>query len=72
MKSNKLIGILLIIGGLYLGYMGINKVNNNSASIGILDINIDLSNKSGKQEGYMYLGLAVLLFGGGVYTLNKK
>lgn len=68
----KLVGILLIIGGLALGYMGIQKVSNNDASVEILDLEIDVSNKSGKQQGYIYLGLAVLLFGGGIYTLTRK
>ena len=72
MNTNKIIGTLLIIAGLALGYQGINKVSNNNASIEVLDLKVDLSNKSGKQEGYMYLGLAILLFGGGIYTLNKK
>jgi len=72
MSSRKIIAILLIAGSLVIGYMGIDKVANNDASVEILDIDIDLSNKSGKQQGYLYLGIAVLLFGGGIYTLNKK
>ena len=72
MNMLKLVGILLIIGGLALGYMGIQKVSNNDASVEILDLEIDVSNKSGKQQGYIYLGLAVLLFGGGIYTLTRK
>ncbi|MBK6622685.1 MAG: hypothetical protein IPH04_15970 [Saprospirales bacterium] len=72
MNMLKLVGILLIIGGLALGYMGIQKVSKNDASVEILDLEIDVSNKSGKQQGYIYLGLAVLLFGGGIYTLTRK
>jgi hypothetical protein len=36
-----------------------------------LGLKIDASNESGKQEGYLYLGLAVVLFAGGIYTLTK-
>ena len=72
MDTRKIIGILLIIGSMALGYKGVNEISNNSASVEILDLELDLSNKSGKQQGYIYLGLAILLFGGGIYTLNKK
>lgn len=68
----KIIGILLIAGSLVLGYMGITEIRENSASVEVFNLEIDVSNNSGKQQGYIYLGLAILLFGGGVYTLNKK
>jgi hypothetical protein len=72
MNTQKLIGTILIIGSLVLGYVGADKIINNDASIEILDINIDVSNKSGKRQGFLYLGLAVVLFVGGVYTLRKE
>ena len=72
MGLRKIIGILLIVGGLALGYKGVTEISDNSASIEVLDLEIDVSNNSGKQQGYIYLGLAVLLFVGGIYTLNKK
>ncbi|MCF8238609.1 MAG: hypothetical protein K9I85_10665 [Saprospiraceae bacterium] len=67
----KIIGIVLIIGSLFLGYQGVEKINNNNASVEILDVEIDMSNKSGKEEGYMYIGLAALLLVGGVYLIKK-
>lgn len=72
MKTNQLIGIVLLLGGLYLGYMGITKVSNNSAEVEVLGLEIDASNESGKETGYLYLAAAVLLFGGGVYSLGQK
>lgn len=68
----KIIGTILVIASLGLGYMGVTKVEKNDASVEILDLDIDLSNKSGKEQGYMYIGLAVVMFLGGIYTLNKK
>jgi hypothetical protein len=62
----------MIVISLFLGYTGVNKITNNDANIEILDIDIDVSNKSGKREGYIYVGLAVLVFLGGVKTLNSK
>lgn len=71
MKATKIIGIVLILASLYLGYLGIEKVSNNSAEVSVLGLEIDASNESGKQEGFMYLGAAVLLLVGGVYTSRK-
>ena len=72
MKASQIIGIILIIGGLYLGYMGITKVSNNSAEVKVLGLEIDASNQSGKETGYFYIGGAVLLIVGGTYSLKQK
>jgi len=71
MKTKKIIGIILIIGSLLLGYFGINKIEENNANIKFFDLNIDVSNESGKELGYIYLGVAVLVFGAGIYTLKN-
>ena len=72
MKIGKILGAVLIIGALYIGYLGINKVSNNSKEVEVLGLEIDASNESGKKQGFLYIGLAVVLFGGGIYSLNKK
>ena len=72
MKIGQILGAILIIGGLYVGYLGINKVSNNSKEVEILGLEIDASNDSGKEQGFIYIGLAIVLFGGGIYSLNKK
>ena len=72
MNSTKIIGIVLMVGGIALGYMGITKISDNSAFVEILDLEIDISNESGKEQGYLYLGVAILLFAGGVYSLRKS
>jgi len=72
MKITKIVGILLIVAGVILGYLGLTKVADNSAEVKILDLEIDVSNESGKEQGYVYLGLAALLFVGGVYALKRK
>jgi hypothetical protein len=68
----KIIGILLIIASLGLGYMGIEKISNSATSIEVLDVELGVSDNSEKELGYIYLGIAILLFGGGIYTLRKK
>lgn len=71
MKATKIVGTVIIILSIYLGYIGINKVASNSAEIKFLGLEIDASNESGKEKGYLMIGLALLIFTGGVYTLKK-
>lgn len=72
MNTSKIIGAILIIISLGFGYIGFNKVADNTKSVNFLGIKIDASNESGKQQGFIYLGLAAVLFAGGIYTLNKS
>ena len=72
MNPSKIIGIILIVISLAVGYVGINKIADNTKQINLLGLKIDASNESGKEQGYLYLGLAVILLAGGVYTLNKS
>lgn len=72
MNTSKIIGIVLIIGSLVLGYTGMNKVMNNDTSVKVLGLKIDASNESAKTQGYVFVGLAVVLFVGGVFSLNSK
>ena len=72
MNTTKVIGIVLIGISFLVCYMGFNKISENSAQVKILNLKIDASNESGKEEGYIYLGIAAILFGAGIYSLNKK
>ncbi len=72
MNSSKLIGAILIIISLALAYVGFNKVADNSKEINLLGLKIEASDESAKNQGYLYIGLGILLFAGGVYTLNKS
>ena len=67
----KIIGAVLIILSLVIGYVGFNKIADSSNSVELLGVEINASNESGKEQGYLYLGLAILLFVGGIYTVNK-
>jgi len=72
MNTSKIIGIILIVISLAVGYVGINKIADNTKEINLLGLKIDASNESGKEQGYLYLGLAVIVLAGGVYTVNKS
>ena len=66
----KIIAVLLIVGGLLVGYLGVDKVQSSSASAEILGIEIEANDNSGRQMGFVYLGLGVVLFAGGLYVLR--
>lgn len=72
MNVKKIIGTVLILSGLFLGYFGANKMASSSSSIKVLELEVGMSNKSEKELSYIYLGLAILTFGGGLYILKKK
>jgi hypothetical protein len=72
MNLSKIIGVIFIAISLGLGYLGFNKIKENTNEINLLGVKIEASNESAKQEGYMYLGFAVLLLAGGLYTVNKS
>jgi len=71
MDASKLIGAVLIIISLFVGYVGFNKVSDNTKEINLLGLKIDASNQSGREQGYIYVGFAVVLFGAGVFTMNR-
>jgi hypothetical protein len=72
MGTRKITSIVLIVGSLALGYIGFDKIGDNDTSVKVLDLKIDVSKETEKQKGYIYLGLALVLFAGGIYTLNKN
>lgn len=72
MNATQLFGAVLIIASISLGYIGINKIADNTKEVNFLGIKINASNESGQQQGYLYSGAAVLLFAGGIYMLKSK
>ncbi len=71
MKATKIIGIVLLAFSIYLGYIGVNKVSNSTNEVTFLGVEIDASNESGQTKGFIFLGLAVALFAGGIVALKK-
>ena len=54
-----------------IGYSGFKKVTNNTTKFEIVGLEISAHNKTEKQQGYIYLGLATIIFLGGIYTFSK-
>lgn len=71
MKTSKILGAILIFISLLIGYIGINKIHDNEKEVNLLGLKIDISNEAEKQQGYLYLGVAVILFAGGIYVINE-
>jgi len=72
MSTGKIIGIVLLVIGLYLGYQGINMYQGSGVSVEILDTKIGVSDDSTKSTSFLYMGLAIVLIIGGIFTVNKK
>ncbi len=68
---NTIIGAVLIIASLAIAYVGINKISQSTESVRVLGVKIEASDNSGKTEGFLFLGLAIVLFAGGIYTVIK-
>lgn len=69
---NKVLGIVLILAGLWLGYVGANKLTNNTNQINFLGIKIDASNEKGQTKGIIYLVGALALCAGGFVAIQKS
>ncbi len=68
----KVIGILLIVVAVAVGYIGANKVADSTKGVNFLGIKIEASDESAKTEGFIYLAIAVVLFAGGVYSVGRS
>jgi hypothetical protein len=71
MNASKVIGAILIVVSFALGYIAVNRIADSTKTIKFLGIRIDASNESGQIQGYIFLGLAILIFVGGIYAIVK-
>ena len=72
MGISKILGIALLLIGLYVGYIGVNKLSNNTKQVSFLGIDIDASNENGQTKGILYIVGAVALCVGGVTFMRKS
>ena len=72
LNLSKVIGILLIAASLFVGYMGVTKISDSTAKVEVFDVELAASDEGAKTTGYIYVGVAVLLFVGGLYSVNRK
>lgn len=72
MKITKIIGMVLLIAGIFLTFTGAQKISDNSARIKALGIELDVSNEKGQNEGVIYIIGGIVLLLTGAYTIGKK
>ncbi|MDO5665884.1 MAG: hypothetical protein Q4G63_11600 [Bacteroidia bacterium] len=68
----QVIGIILIVGAVILGYLGITNLQKSSKSVEILGVEITAQDNKGKEIAYIEIGAAVLSLIGGIYLLGQK
>ena len=68
----RLLGLLLVLGALALGYLGYTKLDESKAEIKIGDLEVKAQDKDSKQSAYIYFGLgAVCLIAGLMISRGK-
>jgi hypothetical protein len=68
-----LLGIVLLIGGIVLGYFGFRKLDDNKADIKIGDLEISAKDKKGSTDAWIMMGAgAVAIIGGSVMMARKS
>ncbi len=72
MNTSKTVGLLLMVVSLGLGYIGFTTIADNHAELDLSVIQIDISDKKGKEQGYIYLGIAAVLLGAGAFLASRK
>lgn len=68
----KVIGILLIVAALVLGYLGVTGISQIEKSVDLLGLEITAEDNNAKQTAYIELALGVVALAGGVYLLGQK
>lgn len=68
---NKVIGIILLVAALALGYLGITGLQKSQNSVDLLGLEITTQDKNAKQTAYIELALGVVALVGGVYLLGQ-
>jgi len=70
MKS--IIGIVLIVLSLILGYLGITNFSASGESVDILGIELSAQDNDQRTTAFIYMGFAAISFLGGLFLVKKK
>ena len=68
----KIIGIILIVLAVYLGFNGVNMFASSGESVDILGVEISAEDNKQKSTALLYVGLALISFLGGMFLVRKK
>lgn len=67
----QIIGGILIILSIVIGYDGFHKLQNSSADVKVLGIELKAEDSGSKETAFIELILAALVLGSGVYLLRS-
>lgn len=67
-----ILGIILVIGGIVLGYFGFRKLDDNKADVKIGNLEISASDKKGSTDAWVMMGAGAVAVIGGAVLLARK
>lgn len=68
----RVLGVILLVGGILLGYLGFQKYNENKANIKIGDLELTAKDKNNTTVAWFMIGAGVVAVIGGVALLARK
>lgn len=68
----RIIGVILLIGGIILGYFGYQKLDENKADVKIGDLELSAKDKDDSTSAYIMMGAGVVALIGGAVMLSRK
>jgi hypothetical protein len=68
----QIIGGVLIILSIVIGYDGIQKFQGSSASVKVLGIELSAEDKGAKETAFVELVFAALVLAGGIYLMRSS
>lgn len=67
-----IIGIILVLAGLYVGYLGYQDISGSKTEANIGDLEISVKDEESSQKGYLLIGAGVIGLVAGLYLVGKK
>lgn len=68
----RIIGVILLIGGILLGYFGYQKLDKNKAEVKIGDLELSAKDEGNTTTAYVMMGAGVVALIGGAVMLARK
>lgn len=66
------IGIVLVIVALILGYLGVTQIQESTDAVKFLGIELRAEDKGSKEAGYIQLSLGLVSLAAGIYLIGKR
>lgn len=68
----RVLGIILIVGGILLGYFGFQKQDENKANLKIGDLELTAKDKNNTTTAWIMIGAGVVAVIGGAVLMSRK